>query len=182
MKRIKEKKLTFIFIIIAILIVVVIALLLLVTPKKEEGELLEDTYKGWIENIEPNTYMRVNDSKNTCDKKYYTSLFQIKDRVLYDYKKIENKMFTLIPVLYSDCNIQLMFVSSVDGDLYYINNDKDSKLGKYELVKIDDTSNIIRLDVNQENHIISHDYTGTEEDITDRINEKINLEEMISNK
>ena len=178
-RRVKESKLENIVIIVSVVVVLTLMAILIITTEKEEE--IEDNYLGWMEGIVPNDYMNVNDfSKNVCGKQYYTSLFKIVDNKLYDYRDnlIGEKMFTLSPVTYSACEVQLMFVTNTDGEFFYINNSKDSELKMYELVKIPEVKEIVRLAVNHDNHIIGYNKDDSETDLTDLLNDNVNLEEI----
>ena len=91
-------------------------------------------------------------------------------------------MFSIMPTTYGDCNIQLMFVTDTEGDVYYINNLKDSSLDKLELVKLEEVKEIVRVDVNSDNQIIGYDKDDSETDMTELLYEIENLDDLVINK
>ena len=184
MKRFKDKKLSSMFIIMTVIIVLIIISLIVITSN-DDNDIPEDEYLGWMEGIVPNDYMNVNNfESNTCGLQYYTSLFHIKNNKLYDYSDnlLGEKMFSIMPTTYGDCNIQLMFVTDTEGDVYYINNLKDSSLDKLELVKLEEVKEIVRVDVNSDNQIIGYDKDDSETDMTELLYEIENLDDLVINK
>ncbi len=160
----------YLLIIIPILVIIIGAIFIIKNNSSNEEER---EYKGWRSGIERSDYMNISDfAKNKCNKKYYSPTFQInKDNILEDYnnEKIGEEIFTISTVTYGKCDLQLLFVTALDGSVFYVNNLVDSEYQKYKFIDIDEVREIIRLDVNEEGNIIAFDKDNMEIDITEQV-------------
>ena len=72
---------------------------------------------------------------------------------------------------YGECNIGMVFVTTINGKVYYINNLVDSKYKKYQLVEINNVSNIVNVVADEDNNITMIDNVESETNINDYITE-----------
>ncbi len=176
----KDKDLKKQIIIVAFLIVLTIIFAIVIPNNKVET--IEEENLGWRTGLEPMTYMSIRDNaSNICNKKYYSHSFEIRDNKLYDFNNnlIADDMFTISLIKYSDCEVEIIFVTSNDGNLYYVNNMVNSSLKKYELVKIPEVENITSVTTDDSGQIIAIDFNSSETGIQESFNELVSAKDFI---
>ena len=156
--------------IIILMFVILLTTIYFLSNKKEEPK---NEYNGWRSNIERINYMNVTDfAKNKCNKKYYSPTFSIdENNILHDYNNniIDEGIFSIYLITYGKCDVQLIFITTLNGQLYYVNNLVDSSYKKYQFVEIEDVLNVSNISVDEEDNIVVTDNLGTEEIITDKV-------------
>ena len=165
----KKKKLIIVICIILLILVILLAFIL-----REKDQDNSKKYPEWTNEVDRVDYMKVKDYlNNTCDYKYYTPNFKIVDDILYDNDDnlIKENVYTLNYLNYGECNIGMVFVTTINGKVYYINNLVDSKYKKYQLVEINNVSNIVNVVADEDNNITMIDNVESETNINDYITE-----------
>ena len=157
--------------IIAVCVILLILIVVISFMIKKSHEDTTKKYPKWTEEVDRVDYMRINDYlSNSCNYKYYTPNFKIKDDILYDSEDnlIKENVYTISFLSYGDCKISMIFVTTINGRVYYINNLVDSKYKKYESVEINNVYNIVNVVSDQEN-VTAIDSVDTEYEINDYI-------------
>ena len=166
-KKEKDKKII-LLITLCILLIIILTIIVIIFNKKEEF-----VPKGWMTGIEQVDYMNIHDfSKNICKHEYYSPTFKIKDNILYDYNNqlIREGMFSIIVLNYGECGDELLFATGLNGKLYFINNQKNNKYRKYQIIDVPSVLYTTEIGFDDENNVITTDYNGTEDNITEFIN------------
>ena len=162
-----KKKVIIISSIVIILIVIIISIILI--NKNNDST---KKYPEWTKEVERVDYMRINDFlSNKCNIKYYTPNFKIVDDILYDSNDnlIKENIYTLNYLSYGDCGVSMLFATTINGRVYYINNLVDSKYKKYEFIEINDASNVVNVVSDEDNNVTMIDNVETEININDYI-------------
>ena len=133
-----------IIIIIEITLFVIGLILLNMFSNKDAGIFSDEKHESsfWYSDITPNDYMRVNNfNNNQCNKSYYSPIFSIENNILYDYKNemIYENVFSLYSIVYGECELQLLFFTTTDGSLFYINNIKEVNATMYQTIEMTDS-------------------------------------------
>ncbi len=152
-----------------IIVLILIAIILVIFNKNNDTT---KKYPEWTKEVTRVDYMRINDYlSNSCNYKYYTPNFKIKDDILYDSDDnlIKENIFTINYLSYGDCKISMIFVTTLNGKVYYVNNLVDSKYKKYQFIEINDVSNIVNIVSDIDNNVIAIDSVESETNINDYI-------------
>jgi len=176
MKKKEKVKLKFnkklCLIILSIITIIVITIIIVIANRKTDIN-----HVGWMDGLEQVDYMNIKGfTNNTCNKEYYSPVFKINENTLYDFhnKQIKEGVFSILILRYGDCNDELVFVTGLNGKLYYINNQKNNKYKQYQQVEIPSVLYTTEIGFDDENRIITTSYNGTQDDITEYVNNILN--------
>ena len=128
---------------------------------------------NWKKDVIQQSYININDySKNNCNIEYYSPTFKIENNILYDYnnEKIMEDVFSLYTAYYDSCNVQLLFITTISGQFYYINNIIGNSLKKYQYHNLSDILYVINVYNDIDNNIVVLTNSTDEININSSIN------------
>ena len=164
---------------IALFIVVAFSLLFLLFHKNNNNKENDISNSSWTDNIESMDFIKINDfSNNSCGISYYSPIFKIENGILKDYSNeiICEGMFSLLSINYGKCDTNILFVTSMYGELYYLSNIKTEGSQKYELIKIPDVEYIKTIVYDSSGKLYAIDINENDTDISDSINDVIGID------